>query len=64
MQDVFGKSNTQWLSNVALVKKSNMKWRICDEFTNLNKVYQKDSFLLSRINLIVKLWGVPDVKFY
>ncbi|XP_023926907.1 uncharacterized protein LOC112038331 [Quercus suber] len=42
-----------WLANVVMVKKSNGKWRICVDFTNLNKVCPKDSFLLSRINQLV-----------
>ena len=39
-----------WLVNVVMVKKSNSKWRMCVEFTDLNKVYPKDSFPLSRID--------------
>jgi hypothetical protein len=40
----------EWLANVVLVKKSNGKWRMCMDFTNLNKACLKDSFSLSRIN--------------
>jgi hypothetical protein len=36
-----------WLANVVLVKKSNGKWRMCVDFTDLNKTCPKDSFLLS-----------------
>ena len=36
-----------------MVKKSNSKWRICVDFTDLNKVYPKDSFPLSRIDQLV-----------
>lgn len=39
-----------WLANVVLVKKANGKWRMCVDFTDLNKVYQKDSFPLSRVD--------------
>ena len=42
-----------WLVNVVMVKKSNSKWRICVDFTDLNKVYPKDSFPLSRIDQLV-----------
>ncbi|KAF5453882.1 hypothetical protein F2P56_023595 [Juglans regia] len=42
-----------WLSNVVLVKKSNEKWRMCVDFTDLNKVCLKDSFPLLRIDMIV-----------
>lgn len=42
-----------WLTNVVLVKKPNRKWRMCVDFTNLNKAYPKDSFLLPRIDQLV-----------
>ena len=43
-----------WLANVVLVKKANGKWRMCVDFTNLNKACQKDSFPLPRIDVRVK----------
>ena len=42
-----------WLANVILVKKVNEKWRMCMDFTDLNKTYLKDSFPLLRINQLV-----------
>ena len=36
-----------------LVKKPNGKWRICVDFTNLNKACPKDNFSLPRINQLV-----------
>ena len=39
-----------WLTNVVLVKKANGKWRMCVDFTDLNKTCPNDSFLLPRIN--------------
>ena len=42
-----------WLANVVLVKKANGKWRLCIDFTNVNQACPKDSFPLSRIDLIV-----------
>ncbi|XP_042950213.1 uncharacterized protein LOC122282321 [Carya illinoinensis] len=42
-----------WLSNMVLVKKPNGKWRMCVDFTNLNKVCLRDIFPLPCINLIV-----------
>jgi hypothetical protein len=43
----------EWLANVVLVKKANGKWRMCVEFTNLNKACPKDSFPLPRIDQLV-----------
>ena len=43
----------EWLANVVLVKKSNGKWRLCIDFTDIKKACPKDSFLLPRIDLIV-----------
>ena len=43
----------EWLANVVLVKKANGKWRLCIEFTDVNRACPKDSFPLPRIDLIV-----------
>ena len=42
-----------WLANVILVKKVNEKWRMCMDFTDLNKTYLKDNFPLPRIDQLV-----------
>ena len=42
-----------WLTNVVLVKKANGKWRMCVDFTDLNKAYPKDSFPLPQIDQLV-----------
>jgi hypothetical protein len=42
-----------WLANVVMVQKKNGKWRMCFDFTNLNKACPKDNFLLPQINKIV-----------
>lgn len=42
-----------WLAKVVLVKKSNEEWRVCVNFTDLNKVCPKDSFSLSKIDQLV-----------
>ena len=42
-----------WLANVVMVKKANGKWRMCVDFTDLNKVCPKDSYPLPRINQLV-----------
>ena len=42
-----------WLTNVVLVKKANRKWRMCIDFTDLNKACPKDSFPLPRIDQVM-----------
>jgi hypothetical protein len=42
-----------WLVNVVMVKKKNSKWRMCTDFTDLNKCCPKDDFLLSKINKVI-----------
>ena len=42
-----------WLANVVMVKKANGKWRMCVDFTDLNKAYSMDSYLLPRIDQLV-----------
>ena len=41
------------LANSVLVVKPNGRWRMCIDFTNLNKVCPKDSFPLPRIDQLV-----------
>jgi hypothetical protein len=40
----------QWLSNTVVVKKKNEKWRVCVDFTDLNKACPKDPFPLPKID--------------
>ena len=42
-----------WFSNVVMVKKTNGKWRMCVDFTDLNRVCPKDSFPLPSIDRLV-----------
>ncbi|CAL8993945.1 unnamed protein product [Prunus brigantina] len=42
-----------WLANSVLVKKSGGTWRMCQDYTNLNKACPKDSFPLPRIDQLV-----------
>ena len=42
-----------WLANVVIVKKKNGKWRVCIDFTDLNKSCPKDSFPLPHIDKLV-----------
>lgn len=39
-----------WLSNMVMVKKPNDKWRMCTDYTNLNRACSKDAYLLPNID--------------
>jgi hypothetical protein len=43
----------EWLANTVMVKKASGKWRMCIDFTNLNKTFPKDKFPLPRIDSLV-----------
>ena len=43
----------EWLANVVLVKKANGKWRMCVDFTDLNKACPKDLYPLPNIDTLV-----------
>ena len=40
----------EWLANIVVVKKKNGKWRVCVDFTDLNKVCPKDHLPMSWID--------------
>ena len=42
-----------WLANPVVVRKANGKWRLCIDFTDINKACPKDPFPLPRIDQIV-----------
>ncbi|KAJ8464738.1 hypothetical protein OPV22_027290 [Ensete ventricosum] len=42
-----------WLSNVVLVKKANGNWRMCIDYTDLNRACPKDCYPLPRIDQLV-----------
>jgi hypothetical protein len=44
---------SDWLTNVVMVPKNNGKWRMCIDFTNLNKACPKDDYPLPRIDTLV-----------
>jgi hypothetical protein len=44
----------QWLANIVLVKKSSGKWRMCVDFTDLNRACPKDSFPLPRMDVLIE----------
>ena len=42
--------HSDWLANPVLVKKKTRKWRMCVDYTGLNKACPKDHFTLPRID--------------
>jgi hypothetical protein len=43
----------EWVANPVLVKKKNNEWRMCVDYTDLNKHCPKDHFELPRIDQVV-----------
>ena len=55
---------TTWLSNVALVKKSNGKRRMCIDYTDLNRACPKDAYPLPNIDkLLDNSYGYKLLSF-
>ncbi|KAI9126272.1 hypothetical protein K1719_002693 [Acacia pycnantha] len=44
---------SSWLSNMVMVLKPNRKWRVCTDYTNLNKVCSKDAYPMPNIDQLV-----------
>ncbi|XP_013639687.1 PREDICTED: uncharacterized protein LOC106344944 [Brassica oleracea var. oleracea] len=44
----------EWLENPVVVKEKNGKWRVCVEFTDLNKACPKDSYPIPNIDRLVE----------
>jgi len=44
----------EWLANPVEVKKKNGKWRVCVDYTDLNRACPKDSYPLPHIDRLVK----------
>ena len=54
----------EWLANTIVVKKKNGKWRVCVDFTDLNKACSKDPFLMPWIDQLVDATvGHPRMSF-
>ena len=54
----------EWLANTVVVKKKSGKWRVCVDFTDLNKAYPKDPFPMPRIDRLVDATvGHPRMSF-
>jgi len=44
---------TTWLANVVIMNKANVKWRMCTNYTDLNKAFPNDAYPLSNIDCSV-----------
>ena len=54
----------EWLANTVVVKKKNGKWRVCVDFTDLNKACPKDPFPMPKIDKLVDATvGHPQMSF-
>ena len=54
----------EWLANIVVVKKKSGKWRVCVDFTNLNKACSKDLFPVPQIDYLVDATvGHPLISF-
>ena len=54
----------EWLANTVVVKKKNGKWRVCVDFTDLNKACPKDPFPFPGIDQLVDATvGHPRMSF-
>ena len=54
----------EWLANIVVVKKKSGKWQVCVDFTDLNKAYPKDPFLMPRKDQLVDATiGHPQMSF-
>ena len=42
-----------WISIPVVVKRKNQKWRVCVDFTDMNKACPKDNFPLPKIDQLV-----------
>ena len=54
----------KWLANTVVVKKKNGKWRVCVDFTDLNRACLKDPFPMLKIDQLVDAtYGHPRMSF-
>ncbi|XP_074346778.1 uncharacterized protein LOC141685583 [Apium graveolens] len=43
----------EWLANIVILQKKNEKWRVCVDYTDMNKTCPKDPYLLPHIDTMV-----------
>jgi len=59
-----GSGDSTWLANVVMVKKSNGKWHMCLDYTDLNKACLKDTYPMSNNDRLVdKTLGYELLSF-
>jgi hypothetical protein len=51
----------EWLASIVMEKKANGKWRMCIDFTDLNKACLKDEFPLPRIDSLVDVAATSEL---
>jgi hypothetical protein len=51
----------EWLANVVMIRKKNRRWRMCTDFTDLNKCCPKNDFPLTRIDQIIDSIAGSDI---
>jgi hypothetical protein len=51
----------EWLANIVMVNKANGKWRMCINFTDLNKACPKDEFPLPRIDYLIDVPATSEL---
>ena len=54
----------EWLVNIVVLKRKSGKWRVCVDFTDLNKAFPKDPFPMPKIDQLVDATvGHPRMSF-
>ena len=54
----------EWLANIVVVKKKSGKWRVCVDFTDLDKTCPNNPFSMPQINQLVDATiGHPQMSF-
>ena len=54
----------EWLANTVVVRKKNEKWRVCVDFTDLNRACLKNPFPMTKIDQLVDAtYGHPRMSF-
>ena len=54
----------KWLANTVVVKKKSGKWRVCVDFTDLNKTCPKNPFPMPKIDQLINATvGHPRISF-